>query len=87
MSKITHRNHFVPQFYLQQWTDEHGKLWSYRTLVAHEKVPMWSHIPTRTVAYRMDLYTEVVDGAELDEFEHWVNDESSPIASHLCEEI
>lgn len=87
MSEITHRNHFVPQFYMQQWTDEHGKLWSYRTLVAHENVPMWSHIPTRTVAARMDLYAEVVDGAELDEFEHWVKAEFEDPATEVLAKV
>ena len=41
MKDITHRNHYVPQFYLKNWSNDGNKLWVYSLLVPHVKVPYW----------------------------------------------
>lgn len=75
MQQITHNNHFVPQFYLRQWSDDGIYIWSYRNLVSHEKVPEWRLLPISGVAYQRDLYTTSINGDECDEFEKWLERE------------
>jgi hypothetical protein len=75
MQQIAHDNHFVPRFYLKQWSNDGIHIWSYRVLVSHEKVPEWSNLPIRGVAYQRDLYTYYVNGEEVDDFEKWLSTE------------
>lgn len=75
MQQITHDNHFVPQLYLKQWSDDGIHIWSYRILVSHEKVPEWINRPIRGVAFQPDLYTSFENGKEIDEFEKWLEED------------
>ena len=75
MNQTTHKNHYVPQLYLKQWSTDNLKIWAYRILVSNENVPEWKHQSIKQVAYIPDLYTEVEDGKEIDEFEKWLEAE------------
>ena len=43
MSKpeITHDNHYVPQFYLRNWSTDGLRVFTYRLLASHPNVPLW----------------------------------------------
>ncbi len=73
--EITHDNHFVPQWYLKNWADGSGKVWTYRLLVPDIHVKAWQQRVPRGVAFERDLYTSVDDERESDEFEHWLERE------------
>jgi hypothetical protein len=75
MSQVTHDNHYVPQLYLKQWSNDGLQVWAYRILVSHDKVPEWNPRSISKVAYLRDLYTEIEDGKEVDEFEKWLEAE------------
>jgi len=75
MSQVTHDNHYVPQLYLKQWSNDGLQVCAYRILVSHDKVPEWSYRSISQVAYLRDLYTEIEDGEEVDEFEKWLETE------------
>ena len=75
MQQITHDNHFVPQLYLKQWSDDGIHIWAYRILVSHENVPEWEYRPISGVAYQRDLYTSYDNGQEVDDFEKWLETE------------
>jgi hypothetical protein len=75
MSQITHDNHFVPQLYLKQWSRDRSRIWSYRILVSHQGVKKWELRPIRGVAFHRDLYTTVLNGEEVDDFEKWMETE------------
>ena len=75
MRQITHDNHFVPQLYLKQWSDDGIHIWAYRILVSHENVPEWDYRPISGVAYQRDLYTSYDNGQEVDDFEKWLETE------------
>lgn len=75
MSQISHDNHFVPQFYLKQWSKDGYKIWSYRILVSHQRVQEWGLRSIRRVAFHQDLYTTFSNGQEVDEFERWIESE------------
>lgn len=87
MSEITRCNHFVPQFYLRQWSEDGNRIWSYRLLVSHENVPEWSHVAIKSIGARMGLYTEVVDGKEADEFEQWVKSTFEDPAAEVLRDL
>lgn len=62
-------NHYVPRHYLKRWTSE-GSIWTYRTLVPHERVPHWKAMPTKSLAYIQHLYTQLgAEGENLDDLE------------------
>lgn len=73
MPQLSRDNHFVHQAYLKQWSPDGRRVWTYRTLVPREKVPVWALRPIRGIASHRDLYTTVNEGEESDEFEHWLD--------------
>lgn len=75
MPKLKRNNHFVPQLYLRQWSPDGNKIWAYRTLVSCKNVPYWEFKSISRLAYQRDLYTEVFEGKEIDEFERWMESE------------
>jgi len=64
-------HHYVPRSHLKHWAREDGRIWTYRLLVPHSKVPIWKEKSTRGVAYQAHLYTRVVASGETDEIERW----------------
>ncbi len=74
MTQITHDNHFVPQLYLKQWSEDGLQILTYRILVSHENVPEWELRPIRGIAYHRDLYTSIENGDEIDGFEKWIEE-------------
>lgn len=72
MNQVTHDNHYVPKVYLKQWSDDSLHVWAYRLLVSNENVPDWQHRSMDKTAFLRDLYTEIENGEEIDEFEKWL---------------
>lgn len=68
-------NHYVPCVYLRGFATPDGRIWTYRTLVSHPKVPLWKLSSIRGVAYHSHLYTRIVAGRETDEIERWLDRE------------
>lgn len=75
MTQITHDNHFVPQLYLKQWSEDGKRIWAYRLLASNRRVPLWELRSIRGIGFQRDLYTEYVNGQEVDEFEKWMESE------------
>lgn len=70
--ELARDNHFVPQAYLRRWADHDARVWTYSTLVPHDDAPRWKLKAVKGVAYRRDLYTQLVGGQDTDEFEKWI---------------
>ncbi len=68
-------NHFVPQMYLKHWASTRSKVWTYRLLVSHERVPPWKERPIRGIGYHRYLYTRLLPEGESDEIERWLDEE------------
>ncbi len=76
MSKnITHKNHYVPQFYLKNWSKDGKTLYVYSILVANENIPLWKQVSIRNTAVWPDLYTRKNEVEEIDDFERWFSSE------------
>ncbi|MBA3073528.1 MAG: DUF4238 domain-containing protein [Anaerolineae bacterium] len=75
MNQVTHDNHYVPKLYLKQWSDDGLHIWAYRLLVSNENVPEWYHRSLEKTAFLRDLYTEIENEEEIDEFEKWLESE------------
>lgn len=73
MDEIKRDNHYVPQFYLKQWSHDNRTLYVFRRLVSDNKVPYWSKQSINSVAKQMYLYTKMVASVESDEYENWFN--------------
>lgn len=86
---ITHRNHYVPQFYLKNWSQDGNKLWVYSLLVPHSKVHLWEEKSIEYLAVWNDFYTRNNGEKEVDDFERWFNQEfetpTKPIIQKLLE--
>jgi hypothetical protein len=72
MNQVTHDNHYVPKVYLKQWSDDGLHIWAYRLLVSNENVHEWDHRSMEKTAFLRDLYTEIENEEEIDEFEKWL---------------
>lgn len=87
MENITHNNHYVPQFYLRNFSKDKNKIWVYSLLVPHTKVPYWEEKSIKHVAVWKDFYTRIDGTDEIDDFEKWFNTDfetpAEPIISKL----
>ena len=72
---ITHSNHYVPQFYLKNWSLDGKTVYTYRLLVSNAKVPYWQKESIKNVAAWNDFYTRRIDKQEIDDFEKWFDRE------------
>jgi len=81
------RHHFVPKSYLKNWQDSDGKICVYRTLVEHQKVPIWTKKSVAAVAYWGNLYTRFVSGQESDEMELWFDREFEAPAETVIQKV
>jgi hypothetical protein len=68
-------NHYVPCLYLKRFALSNGRLWTYRILVAHSRVPFWKTAAIKGIAFHSHLYTRTVMGVESDDIEKWLNAE------------
>lgn len=87
MAQITHDNHYVPQFYLKQWSKDGHRIWAYRLLVSNEKVPIWERRSIRGIAIHRDLYTQLADGKETDDFERFLETEYESPAQEAINKV
>jgi hypothetical protein len=72
---LRHDNHYVPRGYLKRFAASHGRIWTYRTLVSHDRTSVWRESSIRGVAYHEHLYTQIVARGETDEIERWLDRE------------
>ena len=72
---ITRRNHYIPQFYLKNWSLDGKTIQTYSILVSNANVPYWTQQSIKNTAVWNDFYTRVVGDEELDDFERWFDQE------------
>jgi hypothetical protein len=65
-------NHYTPGLYLRLFAGSDKKLFTYRTLVQHPKVPLWKPTSVKGVGYITHLYTRIAAGHETDDIEKWL---------------
>jgi len=68
-------NHYVHEGYLKRWQSTDKKILIYRTLVSHEKVPLWGSKSLKSAATQQHLYTRIVERLENDAIERWFDKE------------
>lgn len=68
---ITHRNHYIPQFYLKNWSKDAKTIYTYSLLVSNSKVPYWKRESIKNSAVWNDFYTRIEGQQETDDFEKW----------------
>lgn len=79
-NQITHNNHYVPQFYLRNWSLDGKQIYVYSLLVSDSQVPYWVLQYIKSTAAWNDFYTRNNGEAEIDDFEKWFNSEfESPV--------
>lgn len=67
--QITHDNHYVPQFYLRNWSKDGNNILTYPVLVANTSEDWWKLKPIKSSACFKDLYTREINGEEIADFE------------------
>ena len=79
-NNITHDNHYVPQFYLKNWSLDGKQIFVYSLLVPDSRIPYWVPKNIKSAAVWNDFYTRNNGESEIDEFEKWFNSEfESPV--------
>ncbi len=74
-NKITHNNHYVPEFYLRNWSQDGKSIFTYSLLVPDSRTPYWSRRWIKSTAVCNDIYTRNEGEKEVDDFEKWFNRE------------
>lgn len=74
MSQFHRDNHYVPKFYLNQWATK-GRVATCNLLVPDVRTPIWGMRSLKGIAFRQNLYTNVIDGIETDALERWLDRE------------
>ena len=88
---ITHRNHYIPRFYLKNWSLDGKNIQTYSILVSNSNVPYWTQQSIKNSAVWNDFYTRVEGDKEVDDFEHWFDREFEtpvkPVFDKLLNEV
>lgn len=84
---ITHRNHYIPQFYLKNWSLDGRTIQTYSILVSNANVPYWTQQPIKSSATWNDFYTRMEGGKEIDDFEHWFDREFEAPAKPILDKL
>lgn len=80
-------NHYVSSQYLKHWESSTGRIWVYRILVSHDKVPLWKDKSARGIAYHKHLYTRLAVNRETDELERWFDREYETPAADVLQKV
>lgn len=84
MGEISRNNHYVPQFYLENWSTN-KKLWKYQLLVSSENVPIWSCVSVKYTASQDNLYVRVEKESEMDDFEKMFDYQFESVSKNAIE--
>lgn len=80
INRITHNNHYIPQFYLKNWSQDGNSIFVYSLLVPDSRIPYWSRKKIKSTAVWNDFYTRNERKKEIDDFEKWFGREfESPV--------
>lgn len=85
--QITHRNHFVPQFYLRSWSSNGNSLWDYKLVVEDKREKTWRTASLKTACTWDDLYTQRIAGSDIDDIENYFCDKYEAPASTILRKI
>lgn len=80
-------NHYVPRTYLKHWGGTDGRIWTYRVLVSHPRMPLWKRFSVKGVAYHAHLYTRVVATGLTDEVERWLGSDFEFPAGEVIQKV
>ncbi|WKN43137.1 DUF4238 domain-containing protein [Tunicatimonas pelagia] len=81
------KNHYLPQMYLKNFTDEQNQLHSYRLLVSHDQVHKWKRTSVEGFAYHDNLYTYHTEQGETDAMERWFHQEVEQPVEKALEKV
>lgn len=70
MKKLKKDNHFIPQMYLKNWSEDRH-VYVYKKIVEHQKVPLWKKLSLKGIGYTQYLYVNTTNGQEDDFLEEW----------------
>lgn len=73
IQKLCKNNHYVPQFYLNNWGDK-NRIWKYQLLVPNDNYPLWVSSSIKHTASMEYLYVRVNESEEMDDFERMFGD-------------
>ena len=84
---LTHRNHYIPRFYLKNWSLDGKTIHTYSILVSNSKVPYWTQQSIKNSAVWSDFYTRIEGDKEIDDFEHWFDREFETPAKPVFDKL
>lgn len=84
---IAHKNHYVPRFYLKNWSQDGKTVYTYSLLVSDSRVPYWRKESIKNTAVWYDLYTRKIAQQEIDDFETWFDREFESPAKAVFEKL
>lgn len=85
--QITHHNHYVPQFYLRNWSCDGKSIWDYKLVVENERESIWRLTSLKTACSWNDLYTLRIAGSDVDDVEIYFCDKYESPASIILKKI
>ena len=72
MRQKARNNHYVPQFYLKQWSNNGNSVLCYDTIVRHEGQRLWRSVAIKNIACWKDFYSQRQDGEIDDSIEQYI---------------
>jgi hypothetical protein len=51
-NQTTHNNHYIPQFYLKNWSRDGISIFTYSLLVPDSRIPYWSRKKIKSTQYK-----------------------------------
>lgn len=86
-NQISHNNHYIPQFYLKNWSKDGNSIFAYSLLVPDSKIRYWNQKSIKYTAVWNDFYTRNEGEKEVDDFEKWFDREFESPAKIVFEKL
>ncbi len=86
-NQTTHKNHYIPQFYLKSWSQDGISIYTYSLLVPDSRIPYWSRKKIKSTAVWNDFYTRNEGQKEIDDFEKWFDKEFESPAKKVFDKL
>lgn len=86
-NQIAHSNHYVPQFYLKNWSQDGNNIFVYSLLVSDSRVRYWSYKNIKSTAVWNDFYTRNEGQNSIDDFEKWFDKEFETPAKKVIDSL
>lgn len=85
--EINRKNHYIPQFYIKNWSRDENSVLIHRLIVSNDNVKKWEKKSVKGIGFYSNLYIDVINNTDDDSVEKWLNESVETPAKQIIDKI